>query len=117
MTRCLSAWDITSTETGRWVDACAISELSGNLGKKIDADGRPRDALSKVFHAISDLCSHGMASLREGLVENGGVECPSHSDAFDARTKQALTFPCTEGVRVRVRGDELQNRLDPMVSI
>jgi nitrite reductase/ring-hydroxylating ferredoxin subunit len=108
-------------EAGRWVRACSTADVSADLGKKIDVEGSPSIAIFKVgdrFYAIADLCTHGAASLSEGIVENGIVECPFHSGTFDVRTGKALTFPCTEAVGtypVRVEGDEIQVWLDSPV--
>jgi nitrite reductase/ring-hydroxylating ferredoxin subunit len=115
------ATDDVAVETGRWVRACSTADVSEDLAKKVDIEGSPSIAIFKVgdqFHAIADLCTHGAASLSEGIVENGIVECPFHSGTFDVRTGKALTFPCTEAVGtypVRVEGDEIQVRLDQPV--
>ena len=111
----------SETEAGRWVRACSTADVSEDLAKKVDIEGSPSIAIFKVgdqFHAIADLCTHGAASLSEGIVENGIVECPFHSGTFDVRSGKALTFPCTEAVGtypVRVEGDEILVRLDPPV--
>jgi nitrite reductase/ring-hydroxylating ferredoxin subunit len=103
---------------GRWVSACPVADVSEDAAKKIDIEGHPSVAVFKVddqFYAIADLCTHGAASLSEGFVENGIVECPFHSGTFDIKTGQALTFPCTEAIgtyRVRVEGDEILIWLD-----
>jgi nitrite reductase/ring-hydroxylating ferredoxin subunit len=107
-------------ETGRWARACSVADISEDAGTKVEIDGLPAIAVFKLdgqFHAIADLCTHGAASLSEGFVENGIVECPFHSGTFDIRTGQALTFPCTEAVRVfavRVEGDEVLVRVDSL---
>lgn len=98
---------------GRWVRACAVGDLSADTGRKVELQGVPAIAVFRLddgIFAIADLCSHGAASLSEGIVENGVVECPFHSGTFDVRTGKPLTFPCTEPVRsypVRVAGDEV----------
>lgn len=109
-------------EGGRWVSACAIADVTEEVAKKVDIEGSPSVAVFKVdgqFYAIADLCTHGQASLSEGFVDNGIVECPFHSGTFDIKTGRALTFPCTEAVYsypVRVVSGEIQIRLDSPVS-
>jgi len=103
---------------GRWVNACPVADVSEDAARKVDIEGHPSVAIFKVddqFYATADLCTHGAASLSEGFVENGIVECPFHSGTFDIKTGQALTFPCTEAIatyRVRVEGDEILIWLD-----
>jgi 3-phenylpropionate/trans-cinnamate dioxygenase ferredoxin subunit len=52
----------------------------------------------QVF-GIADTCSHEGASLSEGYLENGAVECPWHSSLFDVRTGELLGPPATEAIR------------------
>lgn len=112
--------DVETAE--RWVSACAVADVSEDAAKKVDIDGAPSIAIFKVgdqFYATADLCTHGAASLSEGFVDNGIVECPFHSGTFDIRTGAALNFPCIDPIRifpVRVEGDEILVRLDGPVS-
>lgn len=65
--------------------------------------------------ALDDTCTHGQASLCEGWVEDGTVECPAHLAVFSLRTGQALSGPATEPAttyRVEVRGDTVGVLLD-----
>ncbi|PBC77070.1 3-phenylpropionate/trans-cinnamate dioxygenase ferredoxin subunit [Streptomyces sp. TLI_235] len=62
------------------------------------------DAIT-VFHdggdyfALDDTCSHGQASLSEGWVEGGEVECPLHSARFCLKSGQPQCMPATIGQR------------------
>ena len=48
----------------------------------------------------SDLmCTHGLASLADGLVLDGLIECPLHSGTFDVKTGKAVGAPCTEDLQ------------------
>lgn len=105
---------IASDGKGRWVRACAVADLSADMGRRVELQDAPAIAVFKLddgIFAVADLCSHGAASLSEGIVENGVIECPFHSGTFDIRTGRPLTFPCTEPVRsypVRVSGDDVE---------
>lgn len=47
--------------------------------------------------ATSNICTHGMAYLTEGwLDEHGTVECPLHAGCFDVRTGARQGFPIEE---------------------
>lgn len=62
------------------------------------------------FFALDNTCSHALASLAEGWVEEDCIECPLHAAAFSLRTGEALALPATEPVgthAVEVRDDEL----------
>ena len=52
----------------------------------------------EVF-VTDDVCTHGEASLAEGLVEGYEVECPYHQGRFDIRTGAATAAPCTSPLR------------------
>jgi 3-phenylpropionate/trans-cinnamate dioxygenase ferredoxin subunit len=52
----------------------------------------------EVF-AVADTCTHSEASLSEGEVTGGKIECWLHGAEFDLRTGQALTPPATEALK------------------
>lgn len=53
-----------------------------------------------VVHAIGDRCSHAEASLAEGEVFDGEVECPRHGSPFDLTTGEPGALPATTAVPV-----------------
>jgi len=55
--------------------------------------------LGEELHALADRCTHGMARLSEGYVEDDCVECPLHQGTFDIRTGQPRCAPATTAVR------------------
>ena len=58
--------------------------------------------------ALNDTCTHADASLAEGWVEGGYVECPLHSSRFCLKSGAVQGLPATQDVvthRVEVRGD------------
>jgi 3-phenylpropionate/trans-cinnamate dioxygenase ferredoxin subunit len=60
--------------------------------------GRKEIALYNLggeFFATDDICSHAYASMSDGYVENGQIECPLHGACFEIRTGKALTAPAT----------------------
>ena len=61
-------------------------------------------------HATQDRCTHGNASLADGYIEDGLIECPLHQGCFDIRTGKARTAPCTIDLKtyaVKVEGDTI----------
>ncbi len=51
-------------------------------------------------YAVADICTHSDASLSEGEVNGGKIECWLHGAEFDLRSGAALTPPATESLEV-----------------
>lgn len=63
------------------------------------------------FFALDDTCSHEEASLSEGWIDNGVIECPLHAGKFCLRDGEVLSMPATENVachRLIVDGDDIR---------
>jgi len=90
----------------------AVAGLATELGTLVDVAGTAV-AVFKVddaVYAIADRCSHAEASLSEGEVFDGEVECPRHGAIFDIASGAALTLPATKPVdayRTEVRNGEV----------
>jgi len=52
------------------------------------------------WHALHNICTHQLALLSDGYVEDGCIECPLHQGRFDLRTGAPKAPPVTEPVRV-----------------
>lgn len=76
---------------------CEAADLPDNEGLRISSSELPEPVAVFVsegqYYAISDTCSHSEASLAEGWVENGKVECPLHFAQFDLATGAACSLP------------------------
>lgn len=84
----------------------AATDVPTGSGLRVDVDDE-RIALFRVDEeivAIGDRCSHAEASLSEGEVFDGVVECPRHGAEFDLRTGEAISLPATRPVPVYVVG-------------
>jgi nitrite reductase/ring-hydroxylating ferredoxin subunit len=89
-------------EAGRLDRLCRVDEMPEGEVRRFKPDGRPPLALFNVggeFFVTDDVCTHGMASLAEGFVEDGIVECPWHGGAFDVRPGAAVRHPCVVALR------------------
>ncbi len=78
----------------------ALSALPDGRGVRVDVAGH-RIALFRLgaaVYAIGDRCSHAEASLAEGEVFDGAVECPRHGSEFDLETGEPSSFPATRPV-------------------
>lgn len=52
----------------------------------------------RIF-ATHDTCTHGQASLADGFIDGGEIECPLHQGRFNIETGKAVAIPCTEDIR------------------
>jgi nitrite reductase/ring-hydroxylating ferredoxin subunit len=88
------------------------SEIPEDEGKKVVVGDLPI-AIFNVggeFYATDDTCTHAYASLSEGYVEDGIIECPLHAGRFEIRTGKAQGIPVTEDIKtypVRVEGEDI----------
>jgi nitrite reductase/ring-hydroxylating ferredoxin subunit len=100
-------------EEGFTVVAEANEVPSG--GAKRVYNGADAIALFNVggrYHAVSDRCSHGRASLSEGKVDDDGctLNCPWHGGRFNLETGEPAGGPVRVGIktyRVKVEGDKI----------
>jgi nitrite reductase/ring-hydroxylating ferredoxin subunit len=95
-----------------WYDVAGVDELEDDDVVKVTA-GAAACALYRVdgtFYATADRCTHEEASLSDGWVQDGTIECPRHQGVFDIASGKALTPPVTVAVGtypVRVDGDRV----------
>lgn len=85
------------------VRLCSVDEIEDDTPLRVEIEGHPPLAVCRSdgeFFVVDDTCSHGEASLSEGNLENGRIECPWHSGSFCLKTGQALTFPAITPIRV-----------------
>lgn len=62
------------------------------------------------YFAIDNTCTHEDASLAEGWIEDGVVECPLHASGFCLRDGKVQNPPAATDVavhEVRVDGDQI----------
>lgn len=51
------------------------------------------------FYALQDECTHEVASLSDGWLEDCAIECPIHSSTFDLKTGKVQCMPATVDAR------------------
>jgi len=71
--------------------------------------------LGGEFYVTDDECTHAAASLAEGMLEDGIIECSLHFGAFDVKTGAVKAPPCAVALRtykVMLQGDEVFVDLD-----
>ena len=91
---------------------CKASDLAPNSVLKVE---RPEGALAVYnldgeFYASDDRCTHGLASLSDGDIVDGEIECTMHFGTFDIKTGEPRQSPCSVPVKtyaIEVRGDDV----------
>lgn len=84
------------------VEIAPIVELPDGRGVLVEFGGE-RIAVfrsGETVHAIADRCSHAEASLAEGDLFDGEVECPRHGSPFDLTTGKPSALPATTPLTV-----------------
>lgn len=94
-----------TTATPQPIVVCAVEEVPEGEAIVLEADETGTGAAISVFHdasgffALDDTCTHALASLADGWVEDGAVECPLHSARFCLKDGKALSLPATRAAR------------------
>lgn len=108
-----------SDRADAWVRLCAVGDLTGLDGLRVELPGRPPLAVfmvDQVCYVTDDTCTHGSASLADGYLQGCEIECPYHAGRFDIRTGAATAYPCLDPISVypaELRGDAVYARLTP----
>ena len=82
------------------VEITALDQLPRDRGVLVKV-GDHRIAMFRVgddVYAIGDRCSHAEASLSDGELWDGTVECPRHGSEFDLATGAPKSLPATSPV-------------------
>ena len=79
------------------LEVAGLDELAPGATLRVEVDGTPVCLVNVggTVHALHDTCTHARASMSEGFVDEGVIECPRHGAQFDVATGQALTPPAT----------------------
>src|SRR5690349_6036347 len=95
-----------------WHRVASASDLRDCEGLAVMLDGIPV-ALYRLdgrIVAIDDVCTHELAILSQGFVEDGVIECPLHAAQFEIATGRCLSGPASQDLRVyqvRLEGDDV----------
>jgi nitrite reductase/ring-hydroxylating ferredoxin subunit len=99
------------------VRVCAQSDIAPESVKAYEVGDR-RLAVYNIdgqFYVTDDECTHASASLADGMLEDGIIECSLHFGAFDVKTGVVKAPPCSLALRtykVLLQGDDVFVDLD-----
>lgn len=85
---------------GHWIDVAHSDDLEEDDVIRVLAEGKPIAVfwVDNCYYAIDDGCTHELASLSEGYLEDTVIECPLHQGAFCIKTGRALHAPAEKPV-------------------
>ena len=99
------------------VKICPTSEVADNSVKSFEV-GTNVIAVYNVggtFYATDNECTHGAASLADGILEDDIIECSLHFGAFNVKTGEAVPAPCFTAQRTYTVGVQTsQVTVDPV---
>ena len=83
---------------GTWLPVCALEHVPVNGIRRVVIPALEPLAVcrteTEVF-VVNDMCTHGLASLSEGEIQDRQIICPYHGGAFDMATGEPVGPPCT----------------------
>src|SRR3712207_6143605 len=83
---------------------CAVADVEPGQPLQVEVSGHEPFAVYNVeggIYVTDDFCTHGRASLSdEGDLEGFTIICSWHDGAFDIRTGEIKSRPCTEPLKV-----------------
>jgi nitrite reductase/ring-hydroxylating ferredoxin subunit len=94
---------VNQSNEKHWIDLCHVDEVFEGMARRYAIADHPPLAVYNVdgkYFVSDDTCTHGNASLADGWIENGEIECPFHAGKFCLRNGKATNFPAE--VRLRV---------------
>ncbi|NYT51953.1 non-heme iron oxygenase ferredoxin subunit [Parapusillimonas granuli] len=85
-----------------WKRVASVQDISadtGTLRVLVDGEAVCIYDVDGAICATQDKCPHGNASLAEGYLEDGKIECPLHQGVFDIRSGRPLCPPVTTPIQ------------------
>jgi nitrite reductase/ring-hydroxylating ferredoxin subunit len=78
------------------VSVCPASEIPENSVKRFEVGSNVLAVynIGGNFYATDNECTHGAASLADGILEGEVIECTLHFGAFNVKTGEAVQAPC-----------------------
>jgi nitrite reductase/ring-hydroxylating ferredoxin subunit len=83
------------------VSVCPASEIPENSVKRFEVGSNVLAVynIGGSFYATDNECTHGAASLADGILEGDVIECTLHFGAFNVKTGEAVQAPCFTPLR------------------
>lgn len=84
-----------------WKLIAPLNSLADEAVAGFEIEGTPIAIyrIGDAVYATHGICTHALAYLSQGWLENGEIECPLHQGRFDVRSGKALCSPVTEDLK------------------
>ena len=82
-------------------ELCPTVDIPENTTRRFDVGNHALAVynVSGTFYVTDDECTHGAASLSDGVLEDDVIECTMHFGAFNVRTGEVVQAPCSIPLR------------------
>jgi 3-phenylpropionate/trans-cinnamate dioxygenase ferredoxin component len=86
----------------RFVPACQVEDIRNGRHLAVEVEGRPILILNvnRVFHAVSNRCTHLDYPLDGGRQMGCEIFCRKHGARFDVRNGKALSGPAVDRLKI-----------------
>ena len=83
------------------ISLCPTSHVPVNSIKRFEVGNHVLVVynIDGAFYVTDDECTHGAASLSDGILDGDIIECSMHFGAFNVRTGEAVQAPCSIALR------------------
>lgn len=83
------------------VAICSVTDVPEDSVHRFDIGDRAIAVynIAGQFYATDDECTHGAASLSQGILDGDVIECTLHFGAFNVKTGAVEAAPCS--IRLR----------------
>jgi naphthalene 1,2-dioxygenase ferredoxin component len=85
----------------QWKTIVSVNELIDDdvIGVVVDGKDLAIYSIQGEVYVTDNICTHGLARLSDGFVEDGQIECPLHQGKFCIKTGKALCAPLETDVQ------------------
>jgi len=85
-----------------WTEVARVDEVpeDGTFRTFLGAEPVCLYNVGGAIYATHDTCTHGQASLADGFIDSGNIECPLHQGVYQIATGKAVGAPCTVDIKV-----------------
>jgi naphthalene 1,2-dioxygenase ferredoxin component len=101
----------------QWKTIVSVNELIDDdvIGVVVDGKDLAIYSIQGEVYVTDNICTHGLARLSDGFVEDGQIECPLHQGKFCIKTGKALSAPLETDVQTypsKIDNDQVYAAID-----
>ena len=101
------------SNTCKFISLCNALEVPQGAAVKLEKEGLTLAVFNVdgAYFVTQDACTHGLGSLSEGDIVGDVVECNFHGGAFNIRTGEVVSSPCSVPLKIyktRLQGGSVE---------